>query len=270
MRITSYRSSPDAFYVNSHLIELDQSVIVVDTQFVLPEAENLLREVKRIGKPVVAIFLTHPHPDHVNGTAVLLREWPKAKVYATETTANAIREIAEPKRQQWKPLLGDAYPDSVVLPDVMLGSGGTVTIEGTTFRFEDMGPMESINESLIYVDGHDLIFAGDLFYNKVHPWMVEGRSVPWRAQLVALLPHLSESVTLYVGHGEPATREDLKAQIAYMDYFFDRIKEGDSQTNGETFRQHVLSSVKGRYPNWPLEMLIEMNLGAVAEELRDA
>jgi glyoxylase-like metal-dependent hydrolase (beta-lactamase superfamily II) len=264
LKVSTYRSSPDAFFVNSHLLELQNQVVVVDTQFVLPEAAKLVEAVVALKKPLGAILLTHPHPDHVNGTAALLDRWPGVPVYATQATRSAMMELAAPKRAQWKPILGAAYPDSIVEPTYIVGDGETVTIENTSFKFYDLGAMESLNESIIELVAEKVAFVGDLFYNKVHPWLVEGRALRWREILDRVSAPLSRHNTLYPGHGESAAPAALQAQAAYMDHFFALVR----RIGKDRDVAQVVAEMKSTYPGWPLEMLIEMNIEPVRNELQ--
>lgn len=268
IHVTVHRSSPEAFYVNSFLVHLSEGIVVVDTQFILPEAEKLAQAVHETGKPLLGVLLTHPHPDHVNGTAILRREWPGVPVYATRATAEGIAQLAKPKREQWKPILGDAYPDEIVLPDRIVESGESESIGNLRFHLTDIGPIESINESLIALQEHRILFAGDLFYNQVHPWLVEGRSVHWKKTLEGTYDQLAAYDRIYVGHGEPGDVSSARAQVEYMDFVFNLVRQALATQDPLSSKNAINESVRKQYSNWPLEGLIPMNTDALLHELK--
>jgi hypothetical protein len=57
-KVHVHTSSPDAFFVNSFIIEGKRSLVLVDTQFVLSEAKALADKIAALQKPVAAIFIT--------------------------------------------------------------------------------------------------------------------------------------------------------------------------------------------------------------------
>src|ERR1700730_6045987 len=151
--------------------------IAIDTQFTVSEADKLAEAVKRTGKPLKAIVITHPHPDHYNGTCRLL-QFAKVRIYATQATIDGIRATAEAKRTEWKPTYGKDYPDSTCVPDHVLPVRGTVQIDGVKFQSRDYGPGEAITESIVLAPSLRAAFVGDVIYDRVHPWLAEGRSTP--------------------------------------------------------------------------------------------
>src|SRR4051812_39512704 len=56
--------------VNTWWIETTRSVVVIDGLRTIPDAQAALAELEKIGKPVKAVFITHPHPDHIGGLGV--------------------------------------------------------------------------------------------------------------------------------------------------------------------------------------------------------
>src|ERR1700746_2615962 len=100
-KVHIHTSSPDAFFVNSFIIEGARSLVLVDTQFVLSEASLLTGRIATLRKPLAAILITHPHPDHYNGLASILEKHAGTRVHATASTINGIRETAELNRAHW-------------------------------------------------------------------------------------------------------------------------------------------------------------------------
>jgi len=59
--------------VNSTMISGEKDMLVIDPQFSLSEAHRLAAEILESKKNLVTIYVTHPHPDHLFGLAVLSR-----------------------------------------------------------------------------------------------------------------------------------------------------------------------------------------------------
>src|SRR4051812_14491810 len=72
--------------VNSTLICGEKDMIVIDPQFSLSEAHKLAAEILESKKNLTTIYITHPHPDHLFGLAVLHQAFPQAKILALPAT----------------------------------------------------------------------------------------------------------------------------------------------------------------------------------------
>jgi len=129
MQIHVFSSPEPAFLVNSFIIETQNGVIVIDTQFLVSEAQKLKQEVEKLGKPLLGVIVTHPHPDHFNGVGILCENL-EVPIYATQSTFDEIKAIEADKREFWKPMYGDDYPDSTLLPNRIIGSKEDLVIDG--------------------------------------------------------------------------------------------------------------------------------------------
>ncbi len=178
-KVHVHTSSPDAFFVNSFIIEGEKSLVLVDTQFVLSEARAVADKLAACASPLAAVFITHPHPDHYNGLATILERHPGTPLHATAATIAGIAETAEPKRAYWTPIVGADYPQHFVLPDVAVTDGQRFEIDGIALQVEDFGPTECSDNTTIVLPQLDAVIISDLVYNRVHPWLAEGRSSLW-------------------------------------------------------------------------------------------
>jgi glyoxylase-like metal-dependent hydrolase (beta-lactamase superfamily II) len=267
--VARFVSSEQGFAVNSWLVPTARGMVVIDTQFTVTEADKLVKAVIESRRPLEAVVITHPHPDHYNGTCQLLKLTP-VPVYATQATIDGIRGTAESKRTQWKPTYGKDYPDMTCVPDHVVRVGGSVRIDGVEFQFRDYGPGEALEESITLAPALHAVFVGDLIYNHVHPWLAEGRSAQWLAQLDRLAGDVPADWTLYPGHGASGGVTVIDAQRRY-------ITELRAATQAQLrpaglapdSAKGIVEGIRARYPGWPLEMLIPMNVEAVAKELSE-
>src|SRR5207249_9814250 len=66
----------NGYDVNSTMISGEKDMLVIDPQFSLGEAHRLAAEILESKKNLATIYVTHPHPDHLFGLAVLHQAFP--------------------------------------------------------------------------------------------------------------------------------------------------------------------------------------------------
>src|SRR5579863_9974356 len=81
----------NGYDVNSTMISGDRDMLVIDPQFSLPEAHRLAAEILESKRNLTTIYVTHPHPDHLFGLAVLKQAFPSARIVALPATVNAAK-----------------------------------------------------------------------------------------------------------------------------------------------------------------------------------
>ena len=268
-RVHIHTSSPDAFFVNSFIIEGERSVVLVDTQFVLSEANALLDKIGQLEKPLASIIITHPHPDHYNGLATVLAKYPGTAVHATAATIAGIHETAEPKRAYWTPIVGDNYPQTFAYPNVTVVDGQHMKIDDIDMQVFDLGAAECSDNTMIALPQIDAVIVSDLVYNRVHPWLAEGRTLKWLEALDLAKRRFTGAATFFAGHGSVGNIEMIDNQVTYITTARELVArtlkaEGSISEVG---RMRLLDHIRNLYPNWPLEMIIDMNLVALATEL---
>jgi glyoxylase-like metal-dependent hydrolase (beta-lactamase superfamily II) len=255
-----YYSRPEGFFVNWWIIELAESLVIVDSQFLVSEASALIDQARQLGKPVIALLVTHPHPDHYNGAALIQAAFPQSEIIATQRTIDGIKSSEGPKRAFWTPIHHHDYPPATAFPTRVAASGEPLSLAGTTFVFQDVGAGECETISTISLPGHGILFSSDLIYNRVHPWLAEGRSEAWLTQLERALSTHSSVRVVYPGHGAETDLRGFEAVRHYINRFHTLLRTA-------TELPTVAAAMKAEFPGYPLEMLLDYNMPAVLKEL---
>lgn len=268
MQISVYSSPETAFFVNSFIIETQNGVIVLDTQFLVSEARKLQQKVEQLSKPLLGVIVTHPHPDHFNGVSVLCEKLD-IPIYATQSTLDGIKAVEATKREFWKQTYGDDYPDSTTLPNQIVESKEELTIDGVNLVIDDLGAGESADITVIYLPLEKVLIASDLLYHKVHPWLAESRSKAWIEQIDYVKKTYADAEIVYAGHGSEGRLEALDGQLEYIRFFQELVGNYlfPARSLANEAKAQITKTMQNRYPGYPLEFLIEVNVDGVVKEL---
>ena len=71
--------------------------MLIDGQFTLADAHRLVGVILDGKKKLTTVYVTHAHPDHYFGLAVLKQAFPKAKLVALPATVAEIKKTRRPR-----------------------------------------------------------------------------------------------------------------------------------------------------------------------------
>ena len=269
--VHTYRAAESGLYVNSYLVEGESGVVVVDTNLLVSDIEALRARLRALKKPLLAILVTHAHPDHFNGVLGLMAD-KEVPVYATASVGRVIEEIAGAKRAQWSPVYGAEWPAETYYPNSVLADGAQVQLDELHFTVREVGPAESHADSyfLLTANGNTTAaFTGDLAFHGTHPYTADGHSGAWLAALDVVGGELAGTGILYPGHGDPAGPGLFADQRRYLLYYRElirRLSGGEPQLSEEA-KSELSTALQAFLPDAPLTWMIELGADAVAAEL---
>jgi glyoxylase-like metal-dependent hydrolase (beta-lactamase superfamily II) len=234
----------NGYDVNSTMISGDKDMILIDPQFSLSEAHKLTAKILESQKNLTTIYVTHAHPDHMFGLAVLKQAFPEAKILALPG-AIAAAKTGWPARQRfWVTRYGNNIPGpDPVLPEEL--TSGYLTLEGE--QFPVTGPVagsDGAGNSYVFIPSLRAVITGDIVFDHVYFGVPRDRArEDWNKtidQILALRPEI-----VIPGHEGPgATRNP--ASIAFMrKYIADWDANVAKSKNAAEMRENVLKQYPG-------------------------
>lgn len=206
--IHTHACGEGGIFVNAYLVETPNGVVAVDATLSESESKAFRRELEALGKPLLAVLVTHPHPDHVAGITNLVAG-DTTKIVATRPVLDLMRKLEEPKRKQWTPVYGSEWVQRWTYPNTIVKSGDTLSFDGVTYLVRDLGPGgDSEANSLWLIEAPNrTAFLSDLVFNDVHSYVADGHLLAWLANL-SIVERLCDGMEIvFPGHGSAAAPE---------------------------------------------------------------
>jgi glyoxylase-like metal-dependent hydrolase (beta-lactamase superfamily II) len=231
--------SPEAFLANAtHVIEGPHELVVIDGQFVVPFAKAFRGYVDSLGKPINRVYLSHEHPDHFFGISAAFGD---TEVYALPDTIAFLKANGEEIRKARAAVYGGFVPASVVIPR-RVAVPGRVVIDGIALELVVFTDGEVKTQLAIKLPDLSVYIVQDLIYSGGHLYLHDLDQVKgW----IDILEELKASgyETFLPGHGEPADRAEVQANIDYLKTAV-RIAKGSAGV--DAYKAAVLAAYPSR------------------------
>jgi glyoxylase-like metal-dependent hydrolase (beta-lactamase superfamily II) len=237
--------------VNSTMISGEKDMLVIDPQFTLSEAHKLAAEILESKKNLVLIYITHPHPDHLFGLAVLHQAFPEAKIVALASTVSGAKTGWPARQKFWFPTYGNNIPGpDPVLPEEL--TKPVLTLEGQEFPVT--GPVQGDDgpgNSFVYIPSLKAVVTGDCVFDHVYFGVPRGDAREKWLQTIDQITALHPEIVI-PGHQGPGATDNM-ASIAFMKQY---IADWDKNVAASTSAAEMKAKVLAQYPGLGMEFTL--------------
>jgi glyoxylase-like metal-dependent hydrolase (beta-lactamase superfamily II) len=251
---------------NTGFVIGDDGVAVIDTFEDAKAAEQLLAEIQKLTKlPVKYVINTHYHLDHVTGNGVFARAG--AVIIAQKNVRTWIHTEnlkffgagIKPEQKAWI--------DGLVAPNLVYDSSVEIFL-GSRKIVVRYFPGHTGGDSVVTIPDANVVFTGDLFWNKTLPNLIDASTEKWIESDHKLVEE-SPSGIFVPGHGDVGTAADVTALAGYITdlrgALAQPLKDG---LTADALVNAVLPGLKEKYGDWNyFDHFAKRNISDTAAEL---
>jgi glyoxylase-like metal-dependent hydrolase (beta-lactamase superfamily II) len=199
LTIHTFTAPEVGWQVNSHIVEFPCQLLVVDAQYLLPYAREVVDYAARLKKPIARLFITHYHPDHLLGSAAF-----SAPLYALNEVSAKIAAVGDRVAGEEHEKFGDDVPTRAERPSNIVKVGIEV-IESVPVDFIHLENAETHDALMIGLPQQRILITQDLVYNRVHAMVGEKAFDTWNQALES--NKMLNYDKILPGHGTPGGKE---------------------------------------------------------------
>lgn len=179
----------------------DGDGLIIDTKFG-KGAKKAHEIASKLIKGKITIVNTHNHYDHIDGN----------KLYTNATVIAGAYSKAE-----WS-----SPPSKIPFPDILIKDKLRLKIGTETVIIKNIKQAHSSNDVIIYLKNREVLFAGDLIFNKIHPFLNKKSGTDSKLWINALTTMETDYTVKKVvpGHGDITD----KSGITEMKNYFKNIR----------------------------------------------
>ena len=245
---TKNSSGKNSFGANAGIIIGKDGIVVVDTMISATMAKRFIRDIRTISrKPIRYVVNTHYHFDHVFGNS----EFAKlgAVVIAQENVKKAMEKSAGETLKnigEYGLTPKDMKGTTVAYPVLTFGDRMKIDIGGEQIELIHARQSHTDGDTLVYLPGKKVLFAGDILFTNYHPFLGEGNIEEWAKELDDIKAMDVEKII--PGHGPLSKKSDLDDMKKYLLLFDQKAKELASQSDDV---QKIAAAIQGVLPQRP-------------------
>jgi glyoxylase-like metal-dependent hydrolase (beta-lactamase superfamily II) len=238
---------------NVGIVAGSKAMLVIDPGLGRRNGETVLREAQKIAKTAeIFVASTHYHAEHTTGHAA----FPPGTKYVSSTIQTA--EFAEAGARQIETFSGRSAVTAELLkgatgpkPDVSFDREHVLDLGGVRVRLLVVGPTHTRGDTVFFVEGDGVLFAGDVVMNNSFLAANPGTSMKaWLAAFDTL--EAMRPATIVPAHGPVGDGSLIPSNRALMQAVQARARELKAQgRSADETADMVQKEFQAKHPDWP-------------------
>lgn len=247
------------FPVTSTLITGEKDAVLVDAQFSVNDAKNLVKIIQDSGKSLKYIVITAGDPDYYFGLEPLVQAFPDAKVIATPEVVKHIQATKEGKFAYWGPILKSGAPSQIIVPNVI--EDKSIELEGERIEIKAPGKYASY----LWVPSNRTILGGVGLSSGIHLWTADTQSKQARDEWKKVLKQMNRLRPSAVIPGHYIG--DIPTGTQAIDFTYHYLVDVDKVLKDHKDSASVIAKLKEKYPNFADESSLELSSKVLTGEM---
>lgn len=252
LELDVYQADGNSFYVSSVLVKGATEAVLIDAQFTLADAHQVVANILRSGKKLKSIYISHGDPDYYFGLQVIKQAFPDAKVFATEQTLAHIKKTMEKKLAFWGPKLGKNGPTKIILPEVVKQEHLTVD----DAKLKIIGMDTHADRTFVWIPSIKAVVGGVPVYAQTHLWMADAATAQKRKEWLDILNEILafNPSKVVPGHGTKDSAKTIESVLFSKAY----LTTYEAELANATSSKQVIQAMTKKYPKAVLPIALDI------------
>lgn len=252
------------FGANQCFILLENSVLVFDSGFSLPQARTLDRAIRSVtDRKVRYLINSHDHSDHAFGNSYFWKKYSTAglTIVSHEVCKDRLIEKGPGRLEEYKKIRGmERSLESIEIrsPDTTYSDPAVrIEIDGKKLVLSHPPTgAHTLGDTVMFLPQQDTAFSGDVIWNRFFPNLEDANLEGWISYLDDI--DLNTYAKIVPGHGELCGPEGVTEFRKYLGTVQSNLRKLDSKhRTAQELRSCFL--VPGS-ENWKLSSIIDYNI----------
>ncbi len=264
LTITTFNPGANSIFpVTSSLLEGETEVALIDAQFQKNDAQTLVSYIKKSGKKLTTVYISHGDPDFYFGLEVVKSAFPDAAIVSSASTKAYIEKTMIPKLKHWGPILKANAPATLIVPDVL--AGDTFWVDGREVKVIGLNGHDP-KHTFLWVSVNKAILGGVSLFNNMHAWLADSKTVTSRNQWHTTLASMAalQPEQAIAGHYLGELTRDVSA-IEFTRIYLNDFEQaaGQSQTS-----EQLIGKMKAQYPVIGGDALLDLSAKVITGDMQ--